>query len=199
MPVKPCNYFRSRGFTLIEMILGIVMLSIALVSLSSFMFNQSSGNIDPIWQTRAIGLAQSVSNEILAKDFDENTLPSGIGLRCSENLPCTAGIGLGADLGETLLDFDDVDDYNGLNLTSSQLNSLIGATLLPNGANAYEGFSVAVRVFYDGNLDGVDDNDVNGDGIQDLIAVVANIKTIELSVSTPDNEAIIFVASRANY
>jgi MSHA pilin protein MshD len=188
-----------KGFTLIEMIVGMVLLSLALVALSSFLFNRSSSNIDPIWQTRAIGIAQSVSNEILAKDFDENTSPSGAGQRCSENLACTTGVNLGAEVGEVLLDYDDVDDYNGLNLGSAQLNSLVGASLLPSGDNTYEGFNVAISVFYDGNLDGIDDNDVDGNGVQDAIAVIANIKTIHLTVSTPDNESLEFVTSRANY
>ena len=199
MPAECKKSLSHQGFTLVELVVGMVLLSVALVALSSFLFNRASSNIDPIWQTRAIGLAQSVSNEILAKDFDENTSPSGAGFRCSEDLACTAGASLGAETGETLLDYDDVDDYNGLSLSSAQLNTLVGASLLPSGGNAYEGFTVAVRVFYDGNLDGVDDNDVDGDGVQDAIAVISNIKTIRLSVNTPDNEAIVFVASRANY
>jgi len=107
----------EQGFTLIELIVFIVVISLALTGLFS-VFNQSMLNsVDPIIRVRALELAQSKLDEVLVRKFAENT-PAGGVPACgsfdsgSPIVACTAIQGVAADPGR-----DDVGDYNGENTT----------------------------------------------------------------------------------
>ncbi|WP_416307204.1 type IV pilus modification PilV family protein [Neptunicella sp. SCSIO 80796] len=171
---------RQYGFNLIELIIGIVVFSIALMIILSLIVPQSARSIDPIYQVRATELAQSMLNEITAKAFDENSDKAGGLLRCGETgaTNCTVPADLGAE-GEDRRQFDDVDDYNGLSVLADSMGNPL--------SNLYVGFAVQVRVFYDADMDGIDDN------------AIGNSKLIQVTVITPNNEDIVFTTFRANY
>jgi len=109
----------EQGFTLIELIVFIVVISLALTGLFS-VFNQSMLNsIDPIIRVRALELAQSKLDEVLVRKFAENTPAGGVPACGSFDFrppplfvqaPCTAIQGVVADPAR-----DDVGDYNGEN------------------------------------------------------------------------------------
>ena len=80
----------QKGITLIELILSIVIISIALVGIFSVINLTIRRSADPIVQHQALLIAESYLDEILLKNY------SG---------------GVSANRA----DFDDVDDYNGLN------------------------------------------------------------------------------------
>ena len=56
---------KASGFTLIELVIGIVVFSIALVLFTSLMVPQAIRSVDPIFQVRASELGQSLMNEII--------------------------------------------------------------------------------------------------------------------------------------
>ncbi len=87
------NRYRSAGFTLIEIITTIVVLSIAATTIMSMFSNTIRSSANPMIQQQAISIAEAYMEEILLKPFND---PDGIG-------------------GETRANFDDVLDYNGLN------------------------------------------------------------------------------------
>ena len=62
---------------------GIIIFAVAMVSVISFLQPQVKKGIDPIWQVRAASLAQSLSSEIVAKAFDENSSFAGGMQRCN--------------------------------------------------------------------------------------------------------------------
>ncbi len=96
---------RCHGVTLIELIVFIVVVSIALVTLLS-VYNQAVINsVDPIVRVRALECAQTKLDEILARKFDENT-PSG-GVPACDAFAGLACNGIAADAGR-----DDVGDYH---------------------------------------------------------------------------------------
>ena len=66
----------KRGFTLIELIVGIVLLAIALTGILGLLVNQAPQAVDPVQQVRAAQLAQRILNEVLQKSFDEHSDPS---------------------------------------------------------------------------------------------------------------------------
>jgi MSHA pilin protein MshD len=76
----------KRGFTLIELIVGIVLLAVALTGILGLLINQAPQAVDPVQQVRAAQLAQRLSGEILQKSFDEQSDHNGGRYRCGETL-----------------------------------------------------------------------------------------------------------------
>ncbi|TNH89025.1 prepilin-type N-terminal cleavage/methylation domain-containing protein [Aeromonas sobria] len=74
----------KRGFTLIELIVGIVLLAVALTGILGLLINQAPQAVDPVQQVRAAQLAQRLSGEILQKSFDEQSDHNGGRYRCGE-------------------------------------------------------------------------------------------------------------------
>lgn len=181
------NHFATQraGFTLIEMIAGIVIMAIAMTALTAVLFPHAKRSIDSVYQVRAAELGQSLINEVMGKAFDENTdLNSGI--RCGENVidndnACTSVNMLGPDGGEGVDDYDDVDDYHGYNQDAAQLdsNSTYG-TLYPS-------FTFMVEVKYDDDVDGTEQSDRK------------LFKQVTVTVTTPGGEDFAFVQYKGNY
>lgn len=113
MPL-PINQFKQKfriqlGVSLIEMVVFIVVVSIALLGLIG-VYNQAMiNNVDPIVRVRALEAAQSKLDEILSLKYDSATPTGGIpacgtsGPNVCTNMP---------DPSPTP-DYNDVDDYNG--------------------------------------------------------------------------------------
>ncbi|WP_237132964.1 type II secretion system protein [Pseudohongiella sp. O18] len=134
----------QRGVTLIELITVIVIMGVALIGVTTAISSAVSRSSDVMLETRALALAQSYLDEILARRFDENSAPRGIP-PCRAN--CTAEGSFGPDGGETgREDYDDVDDYNGLDEGYEQPNPLRDAE--GNTREGYENFRVQVSVRY---------------------------------------------------
>lgn len=92
----------TRGLTFIELIISIVIISIAVLGVFSAFSTTIGHSADPMIQEQAVLIAESYTEEILAKAYDEQDA-SGV-----------ADVG-GPDPGETSRAlYDDVDDYNGL-------------------------------------------------------------------------------------
>ncbi|PSV26683.1 prepilin-type N-terminal cleavage/methylation domain-containing protein [Photobacterium sp. GB-56] len=116
------THIKQRGFTLIEGIITIVLLAIAMITLVSFLFPQVERSAIPQYQARSAAMADAIFNEILARQFDQNSNPNGDSVyRCEDDAkgnpnPCTLPARLGPD------DFleatnpamaNDVDDFIG--------------------------------------------------------------------------------------
>ena len=182
----------QRGFTLIETIVGIVVLSISFTIFTSLIFPLAEQSAEQVHQIRAAELGQSMMNEILGKAFDENSDISGGLYRCGDDVnnddainaadgekPCSAALG-NEEAGQRAL-FDDVDDYNGLTVIESTLGSSDSL------ANIYSGFQVRVSV--------INDSDYNG--IADTNNFTA--KLITVTVTTPQKFDFVFSAYKANF
>lgn len=171
----------KSGFTLIELVVGMLVLSIALVMLTSMLFPQADRAAFTLHRVRSAELAHSVLNEIWGKRFDQNTNPNGGIPACGAlDIPlakdCTASDELGPD-GESRDNFNDVDDYHGLDQTSLMLNA--GAHT-DTYASRYPNYKLSVTVTYS--------------NVSDL-----NSKLITVSVTTPSGELITYNAVRSNY
>jgi MSHA pilin protein MshD len=176
---------KISGFTLIELVIGIVVFSIALTLFTSLIVPQAIRSVDPIFQVRAAELGQSLINEITSKSFDEKSDRTGGATICDAT--CIGSINLGSDSGESRANFDDVDDYNGLNVSDGNIKNSLNETTILNGNNLYQGFSLHVSVVYDEDMDGTADT------------VVGNTKLITVTITTPNDEDIIFSSFRSNY
>ena len=189
----------QQGFTLIELVVGIVIFAVAMVLVVSFLQPQVQKGIDPIWQVRAASLGQSLSNEIIAKAFDQNSNQVGGFVRCNEGSACTNSANLGSDSGEDRDSFNDVDDYNGLVASGSFILNSLGLTTNINSINIYEGFRAQVSVFYDQNLDGINDDDLDQDGNLDTGTLTANRKLITVVITTPGGERVTMTSVKGNF
>ncbi|WP_299072294.1 prepilin-type N-terminal cleavage/methylation domain-containing protein [uncultured Paraglaciecola sp.] len=186
----------TQGFTLMELVIGIIVFAVALVLFMSLIVPQAIRSIEPIYQVRATELGQSLMSEIFSKSFDEASNRVGESELCSSNIVplCTTSGNLGPEEGGNNREsFDDVDDYHGLSESGGDIKNTLNQSVSLGGANLYEGFSATVTVVYDDNMDGIDDAIVGGSGY------IGNTKLITLTITTPSEEAIVFSSFRSNY
>lgn len=111
----------SKGFTLIEIVMIIVIASIAIPTLLLLLGQQAKYGVDAEIRVTEINLAQQLMEEIKSKCWDESKIVGGV---------CTGpgtGSALGTDgtenrtacTGATTDPFDDVDDYDNYSETCS--------------------------------------------------------------------------------
>lgn len=98
---------RISGVSLIEMVVFMVVVSIALLALVGVYRQATINNVDPIVRILALEAAQSKLDEILSLKYDEQTPTGGI--------PACDSVQLGAVAcdNNTENNFNDVDDFNG--------------------------------------------------------------------------------------
>ncbi len=188
---------REQGFTLIESIIAIIVLAVAMVTLTSFLFPQIQQSGRPHYQVRASALAQSVMTEVLARGFDHHSDFDGGWVRCGESdapEACTPQAQFGPDItdGETNPGFyNDVDDYLGCWVTNSASQSLCNGSIAGNLndifgrdiSSSYPNFAVNIDVAYQ-TLTGVTSSDM---------------KVITVSVVSSSYGDITVSAYRGNY
>lgn len=87
------NHHHQSGVTLIELILSMVIISIALVGILSVMNLTVSHSADPVVEHQAIAIAEAYLEEIQLQAYSDPGAAACASRAC----------------------FDDVDDYNGLN------------------------------------------------------------------------------------
>ena len=105
MPVKRSA---SYGFTLIELILFIVIVGVATTGLFAAINSSTVNNVNPLFQVRALELAQAQMDEIFGKRYDDKSPNGGFP-------PCDSGESgaLACDSSDVKADLSDVDDYDG--------------------------------------------------------------------------------------
>jgi MSHA pilin protein MshD len=172
----------QRGFTLIELIVGIVVLTLSLSIMSTLIAPAEEKSADNVLQIKASELAQSLMNDITSRAFDDNSDMSGGRVRCGEpaggDNDCTTVIGVEADEDEDDRNtFDDVDDFNSF---TDRVNSTGGDI-----DGGYAQFDIEVNVIYAGTELGLADNTL--------------AKRITVTVTTPLGTAIEFASYKANY
>ncbi len=94
----PPNPRRGRGFTLIESALATVIVGVALVATFRLFAACTQQNANSTRMTTAMMLAENVHEAMIGLLFND---------------PGTGMTTFGPELGETLIRFDDVDDFNG--------------------------------------------------------------------------------------
>jgi MSHA pilin protein MshD len=173
---------KTRGFTLIEIIVGIVVLSISLSIVSTLIVPAEQNSADQILHVKAAELGQSFLNDISSRAFDENSDMVGGLVRCGEpndgSNPCTIAGDFGPDIGESSRAlFDDVDDFDDY---SQHINAND-----ENLADGYDSFIIDVQVIYDGLSLGLASNN--------------DAKRITVSVTTSLGTEIKFATHKANF
>lgn len=173
----------QQGFTLIELIVGIIVLTISLAIVSTLIIPAEEKSADNILQIRASGLAQSLMNDITSRAFDDNSDMSGGLVRCGEpddgTNNCTDEANFGPEIDEDREDrntFDDVDDFDGFKEQVNSTNTPID--------NSYSEFIIKVAVIYAGS---------------DLGLAKGLAKRITVTVTTPLGTKIKFTSHKTNF
>lgn len=178
MPVK-----HQRGFSLISIVLSIILMSFALLTVATALIPKSQQNVELIYSAKAAELGFAVMDEVLSRQFDQNSGPNGGLPECNgpTGKLCTIPSELKPEAGETDRTlFNDVDDFNGL---SGNVQDVLGDNL----GSVYPNFSISIEVFYDSNLDGIADT------------VSGNRKRIVVDVVDPSGQHYPFSAFRGNF
>lgn len=169
---------KQCGFSLIEMVVVIVVLAVGLTGVTLVINETVKQSPKPLVQTRAMELAQTYLDEILAKRFDEQSGQGGIP-RCDsvDNAAQTCSNTMGNEEGGSRLLFDDVDDYNGLdNLPPITASGVV--------LNQYDSYRVQVSVAYAGT---------------ELGLANRGAKRITITITTPLGTTLPVSAYRVNF
>lgn len=210
---------QSAGFTLIEIIIGLVVLAIALVVITGALGPLYQRSSDPWHQVRAAELGQSFLNEIMARAFDEASDKAGgefrcdaqVGaepepgaascnnslllsnapmLACSEQLSCEDTGGCSAWREETArISFDDVDDFHAYVGTGADIANVLGSGNA-EADEALASYYQSYKVCVDVRYAG---NELPG------ISSIRKAKKITVSIVTPAGEQVNFSAYKGNW
>ena len=111
---------RARGFTLVELIIFIVVVSTALAAVLSVFTQATVASVDPMQRRQALAIAESLLEEVMLMpltfcDGDDASVDTA-----TSTAGCAATVdAIGAEAGEGRLNtpqFDHVNDYHGLAL-----------------------------------------------------------------------------------
>jgi MSHA pilin protein MshD len=170
--MKPLSFgARQIGFTLMELVVGMIVMGIAITMMTSMLFPQADRAAQTLHRVRSAELAHGILNEIWGKRYDQNTNANGGVPACGSPTGISCSGVLGPD-GESRNEFNDVDDYHNLNQASLMLNSA------QTYAAIYPNYQLNVTV---------------------TLGTVVNTKLITIDVTMPVGEVITYQAVRSNY
>jgi MSHA pilin protein MshD len=172
VPEPGCG--RQQGATLVELVMTIVIISVAIAGVVGAFSLIVGRSADPLNQSRAVALSQLYMDEILAQKFAEGS-PVGGGEVSSSAAGCGA---IGADASESRDTYDDVDDYDELSSASPQNSE-------EDPLSGYSGFLVSVSVACAGTEVGLAGN--------------YKAKRIDIAITDPSGNDYLFSAYRGNF
>lgn len=161
----------NKGFTLIELIAFMVIISVGLMGILSVYHNSIVKTVDPMVQLRSLELAQAQLDEVLSRKYDTNTPVGGVPACSAATIPCDA-FNSSDDA-----NCDDIDDFDS------------GGCTLPS---PYSGYSISVSVNLAGSGAG------SGADLAGLSSTDA-AKLITVSVLGPSGVQFTLSAYRANF
>jgi len=194
----PYSLHYNSGFSLVELVVGIVVLAIALLAMTTMLISQSKDALEPIHRLRASQLGQSILQNILSRGYDQNSDHNGGVYRCGEiwgdsnlwydssshtwkvtGVPTivTCSSNYGIDAGEVAgehQNFNDVDDF-----IENDFVSVVGYgnVLGDDFPSQVQNYSVKITVQPNSSI----------------------FKEISVIIKTPTNEEIVFSALKGNY
>ncbi len=124
---KSNNY--SQGVTLIELVVSIVIISIAVIGVMSLFLGTTKTSADPMIRAQALAIAQSYMDEIMMQPYSSVVNTSATGT-CSDGNPPEKS---------NRAKYNDINDYNALNdIGAHDQNGCL--------INALAGYTITVQV-----------------------------------------------------
>ncbi|MGB1949810.1 MAG: type IV pilus modification PilV family protein [Marinobacter sp.] len=159
-----------RGATLVELVMTIVIISVAIAGVLGAFSLLAGRSADPLNQTRAVSLSQLYADEIQSRRYDDST-PTG-------GTPRSMGCLINTEESDRA-EYDDVDDYDAIN---NEVPRKADGSDLDNAA--YGGFRVSVDVVCAGGEVGLPENDA---------------KRVDITVLDPAGSVFVFTLYRVNF
>ena len=177
-PSSAGRLFLQAGVTLVELVISIVILSIAMIALMNAFSVSMGSSADPLWRNKTLKLAQLYLDEILAKNYDDATPVGGLPFVASPS--CAS---LGPD-GETRAEYNDVDDYH--DPVAKAPSSLTGSL-----DTSYDNYRVSITVECAGTFVSAMQNSTTVSNAQ--------AKKISVTITPPGQSPLTFAAYRGNF
>lgn len=140
---------RSRGLSLIEVVVFIVVLGLGLAGIVMLFGQVTKASPDPVVRKQALALAESMMEEVLLRGFtfcdpDNPNVFTATAATVAQ-CPGTPGVeAIGPETGETRYAdprFDNVSDYDGFAMAGASINDITNAPIGGLG-----GYAVSVSV-----------------------------------------------------
>ena len=186
-----CTHHNQRGISLIELIMFIVIVSVALAGILLVMNTVTKSSADPLIHKQALAIAESLLEEIELMPFtlcdpDDGSAASAVAAAdCGTVAPAVGPENLGTENDVSRYDsnfpFDNVSDYNGFNMAAGAILDIAGAN---TGLNGYTLAPIVVAPVAPGVLPGVAANDA---------------LLITVTVTGPDNVPVVVEGIRTRY
>jgi MSHA pilin protein MshD len=133
---------QSRGFSLIEVVVFIVVVGIAVAGMAVIYNRLTLASVDPLVRKQAVAIANSLMEEIQLQPFTYCDPDDPAVFTAASALGCTTAEGIGVEGAETrygntgplFLRYDNVSDYNGFSMppfttiNNSPISNLTGYT-----------------------------------------------------------------------
>jgi len=179
----------NRGMTFIELIIVMVILSLAVVGLLGVLSMNVSQSANPLIAAQSLVIAESLLEEVEQQPFtycdptDPNVMTATSAASCAT--PSEDALPLGPKHGESrgsvAAPLDNVSEYNGL--VMNPVTDL-------NGSVIASGYKASIVVSQAGGLGGLDANDP---------LPLAGLLKITVTVTGPDGQAFSLTGYRARY
>ncbi|QUM82766.1 type II secretion system protein [Moritella sp. 5] len=184
---RPPKTRHQRGFTLIEIVVGMVVLAISLVIVTGIFLPQANNTVTSMYQIKATALGKRIMDQVLLRYYDENIVSSAGFIRCDEVKLCSTDLGTeGSEVRSTPNNFNDVDDYN---IYCGDRPNYDPSAALAYFTSEYPGYGLQICVSF--AADKFDPNLTSG-GIY-----VA--KRIRVTIFMPNDESIELTSFKGNY
>jgi MSHA pilin protein MshD len=189
---KP-SMMRQRGISLIELIMFIVIVSVALAGILLVMNTVTRGSADPLIHKQALAIAESMLEEVELMPFtfcDPDDPVAGFDTTLDTTF-CTAPAGgetIGPEGAETryhlTTPYDNVNDYNGFSMPAG---AILDITTANTGLN---GYTLQPIVIAPVALSGIAATDASG---------TPQVLLITVTVTGPDNVDVVVQGYRTRY
>ena len=181
---RPGAFVRHSGFSLLELLVFIVIVSIALLGLVGLFASNVRGSADVLLRQQAIEVAHAYMETVKHRKWNHAT-PVGGGCVNTGSGYCPGGpaaVAIGND-GQARPSYDDIDDYNGINEAPMTLDPTGNLVPVPGLSNYRVQVSVSQPVAATA-LSGVP---------------AADQRLITVTVTAPDGQRIVLHGYRTNY
>jgi MSHA pilin protein MshD len=197
------NQKSEKGFSLVELVVGIVVLAVAMMVMNTLLITHSKDALEPLYRLRASQLGQSIMVNILSRAYDQNSDHNGGYFRCGEvwqngdawydiasktwllttpqnTVPCTSSENYAPEtLESNHPTFNDVDDFIENEFVSAiDYEDLLGDAFPTD----YRNYQIKITVFADTST-----------------LASTTMKQIHVTIKTPSDEEFLFSALKGNY